>query len=179
MFFFLQECLKPVLNEGTPNEILAAKHTLYTTLDVGLRLLSPFMPFLTEELYQRLPRKSCWEPASVCVTCYPEVEEHSWRDLELEAEVEVMQKVVHSIRSAKSDNKIPSKTKVEAYAVGSDSSNLKKFSLAITTLALCSAFHFDKDPPADCTVLNISKNCDVHVLLKVNVWFSIRRILFY
>ena len=145
----MKEYLKPVLNDGTPTEIAAAKHTLYTTLDVGLRLLSPFMPFLTEELYQRLPRKSCWEPASICVTCYPSVEDHSWRDLELEAEVEIMQKVVHSIRSAKSENKLPTKTKTDAYIVGSDAATLKKYDLAITTLALCSAVHFEKEPPAD------------------------------
>lgn len=102
-----------MLNDGTPSEKSAAKHTLYTVLDVGLRLLSPFMPFLTEELYQRLPRKSCWEPPSICVTYYPELEDHSWRDLGLEAEVELMQKVVHSIRSAKSENKLPTKTKLQ------------------------------------------------------------------
>ena len=44
----------------------------YTCLDIGLRILSPFMPFLTEELFQRLPRRSADAPPSICVTPFPE-----------------------------------------------------------------------------------------------------------
>lgn len=52
-----------------------ARQTLYTCLDVGLRLLSPFMPFVTEELFQRLPRRASCAPPSLCVTPYPEPSE--------------------------------------------------------------------------------------------------------
>lgn len=52
-----------------------ARQTLYTCLDVGLRLLSPFMPFVTEELFQRLPRRVPHAPPSLCVTPYPEPSE--------------------------------------------------------------------------------------------------------
>lgn len=53
----------------------SARQTLYTCLDVGLRLLSPFMPFVTEELFQRLPRRTPQAPPSLCVTSYPEPSE--------------------------------------------------------------------------------------------------------
>jgi valyl-tRNA synthetase len=33
------------------------KQALYTALEAGLRLLHPFMPFVTEELWQRLPQR--------------------------------------------------------------------------------------------------------------------------
>lgn len=52
-----------------------ARQTLYTCLDIGLRLLSPFMPFVTEELFQRLPRRTPQAPPSLCVTPYPELSE--------------------------------------------------------------------------------------------------------
>lgn len=52
-----------------------ARQTLYTCLDVGLRLLSPFMPFVTEELFQRLPRRLPQAPPSLCVTPFPEPSE--------------------------------------------------------------------------------------------------------
>ena len=63
--------MKPVFQTGTSEQILAAKRVLFTALDVGLRLLSPFMPFITEELYQRLPRTKSEHP-SICVSPYPD-----------------------------------------------------------------------------------------------------------
>lgn len=50
-------------------KVAGNKDVLYKCLDVGLRLLHPFMPFLTEELYQRLPTRS---HDSICIAPYPE-----------------------------------------------------------------------------------------------------------
>ena len=41
-------------------------------LDNGLKVLSPFMPFLTEELWQRLPRRPGDSTPSICVSAYPD-----------------------------------------------------------------------------------------------------------
>ena len=49
-----------------------SRAVLYTCLDVGLRLINPFMPFISEELFQRLPRRTNKAPPSICVTPYPE-----------------------------------------------------------------------------------------------------------
>ncbi|HEX4756241.1 MAG TPA: valine--tRNA ligase [Candidatus Dormibacteraeota bacterium] len=50
------EMIKPRLREDAPaGSRAAAAHTAITTLDVLLRLLHPFMPFITEECAQRLP----------------------------------------------------------------------------------------------------------------------------
>lgn len=71
--FCPQECLKPVFASEQAEAVAAAKHTLYQVLDVGLRLLSPFMPYITEELYQRLPHPSSAHRAvSVAVAPFPQ-----------------------------------------------------------------------------------------------------------
>lgn len=45
---------------------------LFSCADVGLRLLAPLMPFLAEELWQRLPRRPGGRSApSICVAPYP------------------------------------------------------------------------------------------------------------
>ena len=44
------EASKPVFKDGSAEEIVSARHTLYTCCDMGLRMLSPFMPFLSEEV---------------------------------------------------------------------------------------------------------------------------------
>jgi valyl-tRNA synthetase len=50
------EMIKPRLRDDAPEASRdAAAHTAITTLDVLLRLLHPFMPFITEECAQRLP----------------------------------------------------------------------------------------------------------------------------
>lgn len=64
------ECLKPVFASNDNERKAISRRVLYTCLDYGLRLLSPFMPFITEELFQRLPRKNVDIP-SICVAPFP------------------------------------------------------------------------------------------------------------
>ncbi|KAK0259952.1 hypothetical protein LTR91_000497 [Friedmanniomyces endolithicus] len=62
---------KSIIRDGTPEESSSARDTLYTALDAGLRLMHPFMPFLTEELWQRLPRRAGDETKSIVIAEYP------------------------------------------------------------------------------------------------------------
>jgi len=48
---------KAIFQDGSAEERLSALNTLYTALEGALRLIHPFMPFLSEELWQRLPRR--------------------------------------------------------------------------------------------------------------------------
>lgn len=64
--------MKPMTDESAPIETRkSAQQTLYTCLDYGLRLLHPFMPFVTEELWQRLPRRPNDPTPSIMVSSYP------------------------------------------------------------------------------------------------------------
>lgn len=62
---------------GDPKVVSTTRQILYTCVDTGLRLLSPIMPFISEELWQRLPRRPTAhkQPLSICVAEYPEVEQ--------------------------------------------------------------------------------------------------------
>lgn len=44
---------------------------LYTCLDTSLKLMHPFLPFVTEELYQRLPTNSHYRPDSLVIAKFP------------------------------------------------------------------------------------------------------------
>lgn len=63
---------KTIIQDGTPLEQESAKQTLYTALEGGLTLIHPFMPFLTEELWQRLPRRPKDKCSSIMRAAYPE-----------------------------------------------------------------------------------------------------------
>ncbi|KAF8130592.1 tRNA synthetases class I-domain-containing protein [Boletus edulis] len=65
------EAMKPMTDPSAdPKVRKSAQQTLHTCLDYGLRLLHPFMPFVTEELWQRLPRRSTDFP-SIMISRYP------------------------------------------------------------------------------------------------------------
>ena len=49
----------------------ACRQALYTALEGGLLLLHPFMPFITEELWQRLPRRPDSTSITVMLENYP------------------------------------------------------------------------------------------------------------
>ncbi|KAJ7490033.1 tRNA synthetases class I-domain-containing protein [Mycena galericulata] len=66
------EAMKPMTNELAPIKTRnSAQQTLYTCIDHGLRLLHPFMPFVTEELWQRLPRRPDDTSPSIMVASFP------------------------------------------------------------------------------------------------------------
>ncbi|CAA7269360.1 unnamed protein product [Cyclocybe aegerita] len=66
------EAMKPMTDEVAPEAVRrSAQQTLYVCLDHGLRLLHPFMPFVTEELWQRLPRRPNDPTPSIMVSTFP------------------------------------------------------------------------------------------------------------
>lgn len=66
---------KFLILEATPEEQVSARNTLYTAIEGGMKLLAPFMPYITEELWQRIPRRaSDANVPSVSVAQFPEPE---------------------------------------------------------------------------------------------------------
>ena len=163
------EYLKPVFQGSNVRAILTARHVLYLCLDGALRLISPFMPFISEELFQRLPRKSDSEPPSIMVTRYPEAKDYPFKDDELKAQVEFVQKVVGTVRSTRSDYNLPNKTKTDLYLAVFDkklSQDLEPFAGVIGTLAYSSKVEITSQPPAGCAIVTVSDKCSAHLMLK-------------
>jgi valyl-tRNA synthetase len=62
---------KVIISDGTPEEQRSAIDTLYTAVEGGLTMMHPFMPYVTEELWQRLPRRAGDMTPSIVVAAYP------------------------------------------------------------------------------------------------------------
>lgn len=62
---------KAIIRDGTEEERQSAIQTLYTTLDAALTLIHPFMPYISEEMWQRLKRRPGDETKSVMLAKYP------------------------------------------------------------------------------------------------------------
>jgi len=86
------ELAKPrLVNQDNPRERLVVQNVLRDVLVDILRLLHPFMPFITEEIYQFLPAHS----ATIMLDPWPESKE----ELIWLAEVEQMQQLMQAIRA--------------------------------------------------------------------------------
>jgi valyl-tRNA synthetase len=79
--------------------------TLIEVLEATLRLLHPFMPFITEEIWQRLP-KGHTAPKSIVIARYPRVQKRQ-RDVSAEADIAPVMAVISGIRSIRSEFRIP------------------------------------------------------------------------
>jgi valyl-tRNA synthetase len=79
----------------------AARATLAEALDGAMRLLHPIMPFITEAVWQRLPRKEGDGPALI-VAEWPRPRPE-WEDAAAEAAMEELQAVVGAVRNIRAE----------------------------------------------------------------------------
>jgi valyl-tRNA synthetase len=105
------EWIKPELQSANRERATVAWRNLFSAFEAALRLLHPFMPFLTEELWHQLPQKD--GARSIALAAYPEPGEEALR-LEYLMQFTLMQEVITALRNIRSDMKLDSKKKVAA-----------------------------------------------------------------
>ena len=90
------ELIKPVLQAADHPEGPATRSTLIETMETTMRLLHPFMPFITEELWQSLPHQG----PSIVTQTYP-VEDPSWDSSEAEQLFSLIEQTVNLARTGR------------------------------------------------------------------------------
>ena len=104
------ELVKPALyQDQNPGRKWLTQNVLARVLDTSLRLLHPFMPFITEEIWQNLPGNK----GSIMVSEFPRAQENEVH-LQEEAQMELIMKVIGAIRNLRSEMDIPPGKKGEA-----------------------------------------------------------------
>ncbi len=83
--------------------------TLVHVLETCLRLLHPFMPFVTEEIWQHLPHKG----ETIMLAPWPDAT-GSPQDLEAEAAMDTLVELVRGIRNARAEYNVPNGRAVQA-----------------------------------------------------------------
>jgi valyl-tRNA synthetase len=92
------ELAKPRLyQKDDPRQRLVAQNLLVEIMDVTLRLLHPFMPFITEEIWQKFPGTG----ESIVIAPWPRMD-GSRIDMGAESQMDVVRRVTSSIRAIKS-----------------------------------------------------------------------------
>ncbi|HJM36842.1 MAG: valine--tRNA ligase [Dehalococcoidales bacterium] len=111
---------------------------LVHVLETSLRLLHPFMPFVTEELWQNLKRglASDWQVGdSIMVAPYPEAEA-SAGDPEAERIMATIIEIIRAVRNARTEYKVPASQWVEVQIYGGElAPSIIPYQSVIETLA--------------------------------------------
>jgi valyl-tRNA synthetase len=140
------EWVKPSLAAQDRGEALAAWKNIFAVFEAALRLLHPFMPFLTEELWQRLPQRD--GAKSIAIERFP-APPAEWVDAEAEREMELLQAIIIAARNAKAELKMDVKkaTRATFHAATSREKVLVQQSLqAICRLAALSELSAGQPP---------------------------------
>jgi valyl-tRNA synthetase len=99
----------------------AAKKTtrsvLAYVLDNTMRLLHPFMPFITEEIWQNLPHQG----ESITVAAWPTVKEEIM-DTEAAAEMKLLVEIIRSVRNIRAEVNTPLSKKINMFLKAKDAS---------------------------------------------------------
>ena len=103
------ELTKPVFANGNAAQIRAASQTLVHVLEKLLRLAHPLIPFITEEIWQKVKGFVDITADSIMLQPFPQVEENGF-DPEAEAEIEWLKEVIVAVRNIRAESNIaPSK----------------------------------------------------------------------
>ncbi|EXJ84136.1 valyl-tRNA synthetase [Capronia epimyces CBS 606.96] len=86
--------LRPETDQAEQESI---QQTLYVALEGGLLLLHPIMPYLTEHLWQKLPRRKGDSTPSIMIAKYPEFNP-TWEDPEAVKDYEFILSIAEAIR---------------------------------------------------------------------------------
>ena len=113
------EMVKPRLYNDGDTTKSAALWTLKTVLVNALKLLHPYMPFITEEIFCTL--QSAEE--SIMISKWPEFTEE-WHFTEDEAAVEMIKEAVRGIRNVRTGMNVPPSKKAKVFVV-SESENVR------------------------------------------------------
>ena len=126
-----------------PKAANEALWTLRTALTQGLKLLHPFMPFITEEIYCTLLP----EEESIMISEWP-VYKDEWNSPEAELAIGSFQEVVKGIRNTRTSMNVPQNRKTHLIIVGKDADicqmyeNSKK---SFVNLAFAKEIHVQQD----------------------------------
>jgi len=141
------EAVKPRLADGAA--AADAQAVLAYCFDVALRLLHPVVPFITEELWQKLPGRK--PDDLIAVTDWP-LQRADLEDAEADAQFARVKTAIEHIRSIRAEYRIPPKTRLAATIVlrGSDrQATFEGERETIVRLAQLASLTLDGAPPPE------------------------------
>ena len=131
------------------------RQVLVWVLTHTLALLHPFMPFVTEEIWQSLPH----DGEALIVAPWPQYEEGRAFP-QAEAEMKKVMELITAVRTRRSEMNVPPSKKAHLYIETSDTAAFEAEREAIAKLAYCSAVEIGESfPQAEGSVTVVTAAC--------------------
>ena len=111
------EIAKVQISNGSEAQQRATRRTLIRTLETVLRLAHPLIPFISEELWQKVAPVAGRAGASVAVAAYP-VAQPQRIDPQAQAHVAKLKSWVDACRNLRGEMKVPPSTRLPLYVLG-------------------------------------------------------------
>ncbi|MDH7603379.1 MAG: valine--tRNA ligase [Melioribacter sp.] len=159
------------LYHGSDEEKSAVLTRAILLYEEMLKLVHPFMPFITEEIWQMLDERKDGE--SISITSFPEFNE-KMIDEKAEKEIEFVQNIVTAIRNIRGEMNIPPAKQINVYLktdkITEEQSNYIKSLVKIENLIIDSQIH---KPKASASA--VVKECEIYVPLEGLIDINVER----
>ena len=152
-------------NSEDADSKLTAQYVLWTVLEAGMRLLHPFMPYITEEIWQTIKA----EGETVMLAQYP-VADEKLIDKDVEKSFEYIKELISSLRNIRAEAGISPAKPAKVVIKSSDESELntiKENYFFITKLGNLESIEYGKnmEKPAQ-SGFRVTGNSEVYMILK-------------
>ena len=164
------EIAKTQIQTGTPEEQRATRRTLLRVLETILRLAHPFIPFITEELWQTIaPMAGRKTGDTILLAAYP-VADSTRIDSAAEAQVDRLKGLVSACRNLRGEMNLSPATRVPLIvaAPASEQAELASGTAVLKALAKLADIRFVETLPAD-AMAPVAVLGNVQLMLEVEI----------
>ena len=154
------EISKIRLNSGDEKAAQSARDMLVYIMSNTLKLLHPFMPFITEEIWQTLPH----EGESIMISEWPVYKDEYDFSVE-EQEMDRIMEAVRAIRNRRAEMNVPPSKKAKYYIATAHKDTFEKAGIFMQRLASCSEAEIGDSFEIDDAVCIVTTDAKIYIPL--------------
>ena len=154
------EISKIRLNSGDEKAAQTARDMLVYIMSNTLKLLHPFMPFITEEIWQTLPH----EGESIMISAWPVYKDEYDFSVE-EQEMDRIMEAVRAIRNRRAEMNVPPSKKAKYYIATAHKDTFEKAGIFMQRLASCSEAEIGDSFEIDDAVCIVTTDAKIYIPL--------------